>query len=87
MVSGASGAVGSHVGQIAKIKGCRVIGITGSSEKGEYIVKNFGFDAYINYKTHDVDEELGKTAPEGVDCYFDNVRGVTLINQDMVVCN
>lgn len=82
MVSGASGAVGSHVGQIAKIKGCRVIGITGSNEKGEYIVKQFGFDAYINYKTQDVDEELGRTAPEGVDCYFDNVNA-TLISQDM----
>lgn len=74
VVSGASGAVGSHVGQIAKIKGCKVIGIAGSDEKGKYIVNNFGFDAYINYKTQDVDEELSKVAPEGVDCYFDNVR-------------
>lgn len=74
VVSGASGAVGSHVGQIAKIKGCKVIGIAGSDEKGKYIVNNFGFDAYINYKTQDVDEELSKVAPEGVDCYFDNVN-------------
>lgn len=73
VVSGASGAVGSHVGQIAKIKGCKVIGITGSKQKGEYIVNNFGFDGYVNYKTQDVDEELSIVAPEGVDCYFDNV--------------
>lgn len=50
-----------------------MIGITGSDHKGEYIVNNFGFDAYINYKTQDVDQELSKVAPEGVDCYFDNV--------------
>lgn len=74
VVSGASGAVGSHVGQIAKINECKVIGITGSNAKGEYIVKNFGFDEYINYKTQDLDETLSKLAPEGVDCYFDNVN-------------
>lgn len=73
--------MGSHVGQIAKIKGCRVIGITGSDEKGQYIVKNFGFDAYVNYKTNDVDEQLGKVAPEGVDCYFDNVRKLSLLDK------
>lgn len=66
--------MGSHVGQIAKIKGCKVIGITGSDQKGEYIIKHFGFDNYINYKKHDVDEELSRIAPDGVDCYFDNVN-------------
>lgn len=75
MITGASGAVGSHVGQIAKIKGCKVFGITGSKDKGEYLTSSLGFDAFINYKLDDVDEQLENVAPEGVDCYFDNVAG------------
>ncbi|XP_019865574.1 prostaglandin reductase 1 [Aethina tumida] len=75
VVSGAAGAVGSLVGQIAKIKGCRVIGIAGSEEKGKWLVNDLKFDAFINYKTQNVDEELKKAAPKGVDCYFDNVGG------------
>ncbi|XP_053698631.1 prostaglandin reductase 1-like [Sabethes cyaneus] len=76
VVSGAAGAVGSLVGQIAKIKGCTVIGITGTDEKCEWI-KTIGFDHAINYKTADIREELKKMAPKGVDCYFDNVGGIT----------
>ncbi|KAG5897851.1 hypothetical protein JTB14_024885 [Gonioctena quinquepunctata] len=75
VVSGAAGAVGSIVGQIAKIKGCRVIGITGSEEKGKWLVEELGFDNYINYKTADLEETLREVAPKGIDCYFDNVGG------------
>ncbi|XP_021694721.1 prostaglandin reductase 1 [Aedes aegypti] len=74
VVSGAAGAVGSIVGQIAKIKGCRVVGIAGSDEKCQWL-REIGFDAAINYKTADVGKELKEAAPEGVDCYFDNVGG------------
>lgn len=73
IVTGAAGAVGSIVGQIAKIKGCRVVGVTGSDEKGQYLIDKFGFDAYVNYKLGDLDQQLEKAAPEGIDCYFDNV--------------
>ncbi|XP_055526141.1 prostaglandin reductase 1-like [Wyeomyia smithii] len=76
VVSGAAGAVGSLVGQIAKIKGCTVVGITGTDEKCEWI-KNIGYDYAINYKTQDIKAELKKAAPKGVDCYFDNVGGTT----------
>ncbi|XP_028144094.1 prostaglandin reductase 1 [Diabrotica virgifera virgifera] len=76
VVSGAAGAVGSHVGQIAKIKGCTVIGIAGSDEKGKWLTEELGFDHFINYKTANVAEELKNAAPKGVDCYFDNVGGV-----------
>jgi hypothetical protein len=75
VVSSASGAVGAVVGQIAKIGGCRVIGIAGSDEKVSYVVDELGFDAGINYKAEDVSEALGIVAPDGVDCYFDNVGG------------
>ncbi|XP_074026488.1 prostaglandin reductase 1 [Leptinotarsa decemlineata] len=75
VVSGASGAVGSIVGQIAKIKGCKVIGIAGSDEKCKWITNELGFDHAINYKTEDVDAVLRKLSPEGIDCYFDNVGG------------
>ncbi|XP_072386098.1 prostaglandin reductase 1-like isoform X2 [Diabrotica undecimpunctata] len=75
VVSGAAGAVGSHVGQIAKIKGCTVIGIAGSDEKGKWLTEELGFDHFINYKTANIPEELKKAAPKGIDCYFDNVGG------------
>lgn len=75
VVSGAAGAVGCHVGQIAKIKGCKVIGIAGSDEKGKWLTNELGFDYFINYKTQNVGEELKKAASEGIDCYFDNVGG------------
>ncbi|XP_050315135.1 prostaglandin reductase 1-like [Anthonomus grandis grandis] len=75
VVSGAAGAVGSIVGQIAKIKGCTVVGIAGSDQKGKWLTEELGFDSFINYKTDNVEEALKKAAPKGVDCYFDNVGG------------
>ena len=75
VVSGAAGAVGSVVGQIAKIKGCRVVGIAGEPEKCDYCVNELGFDACINYKTDDLRKALKETCPGGVDVYFDNVGG------------
>lgn len=73
VVSGAAGAVGSVVGQIAKIKGLKVIGIAGSDKKGEWIIKELGFDQFINYKSDTIAKKLQEYAPEGIDCYFDNV--------------
>ncbi|XP_047030148.1 prostaglandin reductase 1-like isoform X1 [Helicoverpa zea] len=75
VVSGAAGAVGSHVGQIAKILGCRVIGFAGTDEKCEWLIKELGFDYAGNYKTTDISKFLKDSAPNGVDCYFDNVGG------------
>ncbi|CAK1596408.1 unnamed protein product [Parnassius mnemosyne] len=75
VVTGAAGAVGSMVGQIAKIKGCRVIGFAGSDDKVEWLEKELGFDKAINYKTADIDKALKEAAPKGIDCYFDNVGG------------
>ncbi|RFP64065.1 NADP-dependent oxidoreductase [Hymenobacter lapidiphilus] len=74
VVSGAAGAVGMVVGQLAKIKGARVIGTAGTDEKVAYL-KELGFDEAINYKTADVPAALAAAAPNGVDCYFDNVGG------------
>ena len=75
VVSGAAGAVGSVVGQIAKLKGCRVVGIAGDQQKCDYCVDELGFDACINYKTEDVRRALKAACPTGVDVYFDNVGG------------
>nr|CAD7397144.1 unnamed protein product [Timema cristinae] len=75
VVSGAAGAVGSQVGQIAKILGCKVIGFAGSDEKVKWLKEELGFDEAFNYKTKQVSEALKEAAPEGVDCYFDNVGG------------
>jgi len=75
VVSGAAGAVGTVVGQIAKIKGCTVVGIAGGAEKCDYIVKELGFDSAIDYKSEDVRKSLRKHCPNGVDVYFDNVGG------------
>jgi NADPH-dependent curcumin reductase CurA len=76
VVSGAAGAVGLIAGQIAKIKGARVIGIAGSDEKCNLLKETFGFDEAINYKTtKSIRKDLGKICPEGVDAYFDNVGG------------
>ena len=75
-VSGAAGAVGSVVGQIAKIKGCRVVGSAGSDEKVAYVVDELGFDAAFNYKkVDDYYAELENHFPDGIDVYFDNVGG------------
>ncbi|HXC45142.1 MAG TPA: NADP-dependent oxidoreductase [Solirubrobacteraceae bacterium] len=78
VVSGAAGAVGSVVGQIAKLKGCRVVGIAGGPEKCKWIVDELGFDAAIDYKSEDVNAALREHCPEGVDVYFDNVGGEIL---------
>ncbi len=75
VVSGAAGAVGSVVGQVAKIKGCRVIGIAGGLEKCKYVVEELGFDACIDYKNNDVSAGLKEYCPKGLDVYFDNVGG------------
>ena len=75
LVSGAAGATGSIVGQIAKIKGCRVVGIAGSDEKCAWLTEELGFDAALNYKTTNGYIELPKVCPDGVDVYFDNVGG------------
>ena len=76
VVSAAAGAVGSLVGQIAKIKGCRAIGIAGSDEKVGYVIDGLGFDGAFNYKTiADYRAELQRLCPNGVDVYFDNVGG------------
>lgn len=75
VVSGAGGAVGMIVGQIAKIKGARAVGISGSEEKNRYLLDELGFDAVINYKAENVKEALEKACPDGVDVYFDNVGG------------
>ena len=75
VVSGAAGAVGQTVGQVAKIKGCRVVGIAGGPEKCAWVVKELGFDACIDYKNGDVKAGLKEHCPKGVDIYFDNVGG------------
>jgi len=75
VVSGAAGAVGQTVGQIAKLKGCRVVGIAGGKAKCDWVVKELGFDACIDYKAGDVKAGLKEHCPKGVDIYFDNVGG------------
>ena len=77
VVSGAAGAVGQVVGQIARIKGCRVVGIAGGPDKCEYL-RSLGFDAAIDYKHEDVSAALKQHCPKGVDVYFDNVGGEIL---------
>jgi NADPH-dependent curcumin reductase CurA len=76
VVSGAAGAVGSVVGQIAKIKGCRTVGIAGGDDKVDWIQRECGFDAAFNYKTAtDYSAALRELCPKGIDVYFDNVGG------------
>jgi NADPH-dependent curcumin reductase CurA len=75
VVSGAAGAVGSTVGQIAKIHGCRVVGIAGGDDKIRWITEDLGFDAAFNYKTESPYQKLKELCPAGIDCYFDNVGG------------
>ncbi|MDN5285810.1 MAG: alcohol dehydrogenase [Mucilaginibacter sp.] len=85
VVSGAAGAVGSIVGQIGKIMGCRVIGIVGRDEKMELLKTKFGFDGAINYKTNpDIKAAIAEACPNGVDIYFDNVGGEI---SDAVIAN
>ena len=76
VVSGAAGAVGSLVGQIAKIKGCRAVGVAGSDQKVAWLTDEMGFDGAFNYKTtEDYVAKLKELCPKGIDCYFDNVGG------------
>jgi hypothetical protein len=77
-ISGAAGAVGSVAGQLAKLRGCRVIGSAGSAEKVRFLREECGFDNAFNYKTGPVLEQLNREAPDGIDIYFDNVGGETL---------
>ncbi|MBA5686392.1 NADP-dependent oxidoreductase [Rugamonas apoptosis] len=94
VVSGAAGAVGAVVGQIAKIKGARVVGIAGGADKCRYLVDVLGFDAAIDYKSENVAEALREHCPQGVDVYFDNVGGEILdavlnrlaLNARIVIC-
>ncbi len=94
VVSGAAGAVGMTVCQIAKIKGCRVVGIAGSDEKNNYLSAELGVDAVINYKTADLPQALKEACPRRIDVYFDNVGGeisdavLPLLNQGarVVIC-
>jgi NADPH-dependent curcumin reductase CurA len=94
VVSGAAGAVGMTVCQLAKIKGCRVVGIAGSDEKNDYLRAELGVDAVINYKTENVARALQAACPARIDVYFDNVGGeisdavMPLLNQGarIVIC-
>jgi len=78
VISGAAGAVGSAAGQIAKIKGCRVVGIAGGPDKCRYLVDELGFDGAIDYKNENIRNRLGELCPKRVDVYFDNVGGEIL---------
>lgn len=78
VVSGAAGATGSVVGQIAKIQGCRAVGIAGTPEKCSWVRDDLGFDACIDYRREDVAARLRETCPQGIDVYFDNVGGPLL---------
>jgi NADPH-dependent curcumin reductase CurA len=78
LISGAAGAVGSVAGQLAKLRGCRVIGSAGSMEKVLFLKESCGFDDVFNYKAGPIREQLNEAAPEGIDVYFDNVGGETL---------
>lgn len=75
VVSGAAGAVGSLVGQIAKIKGCHVVGIAGGEDKCRQVVEDYGFDSCIDYKAGNIHKALKEHCPNGIDVYFDNVGG------------
>lgn len=94
LVSTAAGAVGSAVGQIANILGCRTIGITGSDKKVKLCTENFGYEAAFNYKTEDLDQAIAKACPDGINVYYDNTAGgisdtvikhITL-NSRIVIC-
>ena len=93
VVSAAGGSVGSLAGQIAKIKGCRVVGIAGGAAKGAMLVKDFGFDEVVDYKAGDVRRALRAACPNGIDVYFDNVGGdifeaalFNMANHGRIVC-
>jgi len=75
VVSAAAGSVGSIVGQIARIKGCKVVGVAGGADKGRWLVDELGFDAALDYKAGDLRRQMKESAPEGIDVYFDNTGG------------
>ncbi|MCL4143076.1 UNVERIFIED_CONTAM: hypothetical protein GTU68_036913 [Idotea baltica] len=75
VVAAATGAVGSLVGQIAKLNGCHVVGIAGGAEKCDYAVNQLGFDACVDHKSADLNDALKQTCPNGIDVYFENVGG------------
>jgi NADPH-dependent curcumin reductase CurA len=75
VVSAASGAVGSVVGQIAKVKGCRAVGVAGAKDKCDFVVHELGFDACVSYKDGDLRQQLAAACPNGIDVYFENVGG------------
>jgi NADPH-dependent curcumin reductase CurA len=77
-ISGAAGAVGSVAGQLAKLRGCRVIGAAGSTEKVKFLMEECGFDVAFNYKAGPILEQLNLASPDGIDVYFDNVGGEML---------
>ena len=77
-VSGAAGVIGTLVGQMAKIKGCKVVGSAGGAEKCRYLTETLGFDAAIDYKNDNLAEKLKEICPEGIDVFYDNVGGETL---------
>ncbi len=78
VVSAASGAVGATVGQLAKLKGCRVVGVAGGAQKCKAVVEEFGFDACVDYKAGNLDSDLMAATPSGIDGYFENVGGAVL---------
>jgi NADPH-dependent curcumin reductase CurA len=78
VVSGAAGGVGSIVGQLAKLRGCRTVAITGGPDKCQWAIASLGYDAAIDYRNEDVAAALGRECPEGLDVYFDNVGGAVL---------
>lgn len=78
VVSAASGAVGATVGQLARLKGCRVVGVAGGAQKCRAVVEEFGFDACVDYKAGRLQADLAEATPDGIDGYFDNVGGVVL---------
>ena len=75
VVSAAAGAIGQVVGQIAKLKGCRVVGVAGGSEKCAWLTDKAHFDAAIDYKNEDIGNRLDELCPDGIDVYFENVGG------------
>src|SRR5580700_842019 len=75
VVSAAAGSVGSIVGQIAKIKGCKVVGVAGGAEKGRWLIDELGFDAALDYKAGGLRQQMKEAVPEGIDVYFDNTGG------------
>ncbi|MGD2139830.1 MAG: NADP-dependent oxidoreductase [Burkholderiales bacterium] len=80
LVSAATGAVGSVVGQLAKLQGCRAVGIAGGKKKCDYALKELGFDACVDYKAGNLLDDLKAACPQGVDCYFENVGGQVMDN-------